>query len=304
MTTPLLNRPRLAVLVDAENIAARHADPVLKRAGELGSIAVRRVYADWSQPAVGGWREPATRHAFVAIQQFQLATGKNGTDCALIVDAMDLLHSGKVEGVCLVSSDCDFTRLACRLRESGLMVYGFGERKTPAAFVNACDRFTAVEDLAVSSRSDPQFVVGKVHPSFLREPQAPARNGSESDGGPIRSVQAEAPGALGSPRTAPVEVISMVKTAAPLPASSLPKVPMSQLERLLRSAFEDVVQPDGWASLTSLGSALRKRSPDFQPKTHGHAGLSKLVNATPCCRIKRTAHPRNPSAEVVWVKVG
>jgi uncharacterized LabA/DUF88 family protein len=138
---------RLAVLIDADNAQASIAQELLTEISRYGTASVKRAYGDWTTPTLKGWKEHLHKLAIQPIQQFSYTTGKNSTDSSLIIDAMDLLHSGRVDGFCLVSSDSDFTRLATRLRESGATVYGFGEAKTPEPFVSACDKFIYTEIL-------------------------------------------------------------------------------------------------------------------------------------------------------------
>jgi uncharacterized LabA/DUF88 family protein len=138
---------RLAVLIDADNAQASIAQELLTEISRYGTASVKRVYGDWTTSNLKSWKEHLHKLAIQPIQQFSYTTGKNATDSTLIIDAMDLLHSGRVDGFCLVSSDSDFTRLATRLRESGMLVYGFGEAKTPEAFVSACDKFIYTEIL-------------------------------------------------------------------------------------------------------------------------------------------------------------
>jgi hypothetical protein len=133
---------RLAVLIDAENASAKLIEPLLKEIARYGSAHVKRIYGDWTSQSLSGWKSKLHKYAIQPIQQFRYTTGKNSTDSALIIDAMDLLYTRNFDGFCIVSSDSDFTRLASRIRESGLVVYGFGESKTPEAFVSACDKFT------------------------------------------------------------------------------------------------------------------------------------------------------------------
>lgn len=137
----------LAVLIDADNAQASIIKELLGEVSTYGTATVKRAYGDWTTTNLKGWKETLHMMAIQPIQQFGYTVGKNSTDSSLIIDAMDLLHGGKLDGFCLVSSDSDFTRLATRIRESGLAVYGFGERKTPAAFVAACDKFIYTEIL-------------------------------------------------------------------------------------------------------------------------------------------------------------
>ncbi|MBP7242881.1 NYN domain-containing protein [Amaricoccus sp.] len=139
--------PRLAVLIDADNTSARVAEGLFLEIAKLGEASVRRIYGDFADARMRGWAEALPRHAIVPQQNFAYTTGKNSADIALVIDAMDLLHSGRFDGFCLVSSDSDFTRLAARVREQGLDAFGFGQRKTPEAFRQACKRFFFTENL-------------------------------------------------------------------------------------------------------------------------------------------------------------
>ncbi|MBS62826.1 NYN domain-containing protein [Salinisphaera sp.] len=143
---------KLAVLIDADNAQAKRCSQLLAEVASFGLASVKRAYGDWTTAHLKGWKEQLNEHAIQPIQQFGYTTGKNATDSALIIDAMDLLHQGHLDGFVLVSSDSDFTRLATRIRESGLLVYGFGEKKTPKAFVSACDRFLYTEVLDLGDR--------------------------------------------------------------------------------------------------------------------------------------------------------
>lgn len=145
MATP--TNDKLAVLIDADNAQASVIHELLEEVARYGTASVKRAYGDWTTPRLAGWKDVLHKQAIQPIQQFSYTTGKNATDSALIIDAMDLLHAGGLNGFCLVSSDSDFTRLATRIREAGLMVYGFGQEKTPDPFVAACDKFIFTEIL-------------------------------------------------------------------------------------------------------------------------------------------------------------
>ena len=138
---------KLAVLIDADNAQPSILDGLLSEIAKYGTANVKRIYGDWTLPHLKGWKEHLLQYSIQPIQQFGYTSGKNSTDSSLIIDAMDLLYTGKFDGFCIVSSDSDFTRLASRIREAGLIVYGFGERKTPKAFVSACDKFIFTEVL-------------------------------------------------------------------------------------------------------------------------------------------------------------
>jgi uncharacterized LabA/DUF88 family protein len=145
MTTE--NTARLAVLIDADNAQSSITEGLLAEVAKYGTAHVKRAYGDWTAPNLRGWKDQLLAQSIQPIQQFAYTTGKNATDAAMVIDAMDLLYSGRFDGFCIVSSDSDFTRLAARLRESSMTVYGFGERKTPKPFVAACDKFIYVENL-------------------------------------------------------------------------------------------------------------------------------------------------------------
>ena len=145
-----INEPsqnRLAVLIDADNAQPSITEGLLTEIAKYGLASVKRIYGDWTTPTLSGWKSVLLEHSIHPVQQFRYTVGKNATDTAMIIDAMDLLYTKRFEGFCLVSSDSDFTRLASRIREEGLLVYGFGEKKTPKAFVSACDKFIFTEVL-------------------------------------------------------------------------------------------------------------------------------------------------------------
>ena len=145
------NMTKLAVLIDADNAQPIIIDSLLAEIANYGVASVKRIYGDWTAPSLKGWKEVLLEHSIQPMQQFAYTKGKNATDSAMIIDAMDLLFTGNFDGFCIVSSDSDFTKLASRIRESGLLVYGFGEKKTPSAFVSACDKFIFTEVLRAKS---------------------------------------------------------------------------------------------------------------------------------------------------------
>ena len=153
---------RLAVLIDADNAQPAVVEELLAEVAKYGTAHVKRAYGDWTGTSLKGWKEQLLAQSIQPIQQFAYTRGKNATDAAMVIDAMDLLYSGRFDGFCIVSSDSDFTRLAARIRESGLAVYGFGERKTPKPFVAACDKFIYIENLTYpQSTAAPSGAAGK-----------------------------------------------------------------------------------------------------------------------------------------------
>lgn len=159
---------RLALLIDGDNVSATLLDKILSKTNEHGLVTIKRIYGDWTRPALNGWRTLLHDHAARPIQQFQYTTGKNATDCALIIDAMDILYSNRVDGFCLAASDSDYTRLAIRICEQGLFMMGIGGAQTPRAFVNACSLFFYTSELepsneAASDETAPTAVNGNGH---------------------------------------------------------------------------------------------------------------------------------------------
>jgi uncharacterized LabA/DUF88 family protein len=149
------NAARLAVLIDADNAQPSIIEGLLAEVAKYGTAHVKRAYGDWTGTSLKGWKDHLLAQSIQPVQQFAYTRGKNATDAAMVIDAMDLLYSGRFDGFCIVSSDSDFTRLAARIRESGLTVYGFGERKTPKPFVAACDKFIYIENLTYAEHAAP-----------------------------------------------------------------------------------------------------------------------------------------------------
>lgn len=246
--TPHDDTRRLAILIDADNAQASVIEGLLAEVAKFGLASVKRIYGDFTSPHMSQWKKVLLKHSIIPVQQFAYTTGKNATDSSLIIDAMDLLHTGRFDGMCLVSSDSDFTRLAQRIREHGLTAYGFGERKTPDAFVQACDKFIYTEVL----REEAPDVAAKAPPAKQR-PAQPA------------AVAA----ALSAPEPKPQsnDPIVAAKPASPL------QVPLD----LLRRAIEEASDDEGWAHLGAMGSYVNKVKPDFDPRLYGEKKLSDLL---------------------------
>src|SRR3954470_15830800 len=147
---------RLAVLIDADNVPYSNVKGVMEEIAKYGTPTFKRIYGDWTKPTVSGWKNVLLENAISPIQQYSYTAGKNSSDSALIIDAMDILYSGRVDGFCIVSSDSDFTRLATRLREAGMKVFGIGEKKTPPAFIASCNKFIYVEILKEELQQETQ----------------------------------------------------------------------------------------------------------------------------------------------------
>ncbi len=166
--------PRLAVLIDADNASPRIATGLFEEIARIGEASVRRIYGDFSGTRLKGWADILQTHAIMPHQNFAYTAGKNASDIALVIDAMDLLHSGRFDGFCLVSSDSDFTRLAARIREQGVDVYGFGEQKTPASFRQACRRFIYTENLLPEAPTPSEPERPDARPDSVKQPASAA----------------------------------------------------------------------------------------------------------------------------------
>jgi uncharacterized LabA/DUF88 family protein len=246
-------RHKIAILIDGDNAQANLLPQTLVEAGKYGLVTVRRIYGDWTTSSMNSWKDVLNFHAVQPVQQFRYTVGKNATDSAMIIDAMDLLHSDVVDGFCLVSSDSDYTRLATRIRESGVFVMGIGEKKTPKPFVNACDVFVYTSNLVAEHKA--------VRP--LAQKQTQTRRGKKPVSTPTSPV-------------VPAPVVATV-VAAPIPT------PVPEVENendpmpLIRQAYEIAQQEDGWARLDHMGNALYQLDPGFDPRTYGHRQLSRLI---------------------------
>ncbi|MDD3243866.1 MAG: NYN domain-containing protein [Eubacteriales bacterium] len=166
---------RLALLIDADNISYKYIKSIIGEVANYGTPTYKRIYGDWTQPTLSGWKPALLENAITPVQQYSYTTGKNSTDSALIIDAMDILYSQRVDGFCIVSSDSDFTRLAVRLREAGMTVIGMGEKKTPNAFISACERFIYLEVLnpSATAKAPVRTETTRVDPEAARvEPDA------------------------------------------------------------------------------------------------------------------------------------
>jgi hypothetical protein len=230
---------RLAVLIDADNAQAAVIEGLLAEIARFGEATVKRIYGDFTASSSAGWKKVLNRYAIKPVQQFAYTSGKNATDSTLIIDAMDLLYTRRFDGFCLVSSDSDFTGLALRIREEGLMVFGFGEKKTPEAFRNACHRFLFTEVLRPVTQKAAEPV--------------PAVKGAKNAKKPAK--------------------VAPKPTAAEEPAEQ--DFPRAFVLEALDKAGDD----SGWAGLGAFGSYLNKLQPDFDSRLYGFKKLSDLVRA-------------------------
>lgn len=229
---------KIALLIDADNVSHGKIAAILAELSKYGTANIRRAYGNWASDSLKGWKDKLHDFAIRPIQQFNYSTGKNATDIALVIDAMELLYTQKLDAFCLASSDADFTPLVMQLRANGHEVYGFGERKTPSPFVNACTTFLYLDNLE-----------GIDAPTTPAEPKAP---------------KAKEPAKAGTP---------------PAKATNKKLAQDTKLVTILRGAVEASARDDGWASMSSAGSAVKRQAP-IDPRNYGAKNFPALFEAT------------------------
>ena len=231
---------RLAVLIDADNVPYANVKAMLAEIARYGTPTIKRIYGDWTQPTLSGWKKVLLENAVTPIQQYSYTTGKNSTDSAMIIDAMDIIYTNRVDGFCLVSSDCDFTRLATRLREAGKLVIGIGEQKTPTPFISACDRFIYLEILSDDKKKKQRSMKARGSQPALEEPG-----------------------------------IGMPAAAVRQKGNRLPQ----EVSEMIIVSVNDLADENGWAFLGDVGNLLLKKQPSFDSRNYGYQKLSQLIQA-------------------------
>ena len=243
---------RFALLIDADNAQAKAIDAILTEAARYGDATSRRCYGDWTNTQLGPWKSVLNKHAIQPMQQFAYTSGKNASDSALIIDAMDLLYTGKFNGFFLVSSDSDFTKLATRLREAGLEVIGIGRRSTPEAFRAACNKFIFTETIMDEENSVDEI---KKNPKSVETSTTVPQNGN----------------------TAISPTFQNEKNAQS--AKNVDPSKDKNLKKLIKEAIESASEDDGWANLGGVGSYIPRVDSSFDPRNYGFAKFGKLIRS-------------------------
>jgi len=270
-------QPRIALLIDADNSPASRIDVILAELAQLGVVNVRRAYGNWKKDGLKGWEKVLHEYAIRPIQQFDYSKGKNATDMGMVIDALDLLYTDAPEAFGIVSSDSDFTPLVMHLKAKGAQVYGFGAKKTPMPFVNACSRFLYLENLGRAGGSEAEEVKA-----------APAKKAAKRGRGRAgRPVAEEAGGD---------ETAAGASPAADDGAGEAPEAPLrldtAQLRRdarlvsLLRNAVDNAAGEDGWSALGSVGQQIGNQA-SFDPRNYGYRKLIDLIEATQLFELDR-----------------
>lgn len=292
------NEMRYAVLIDADNVAARYTKNILDELSNYGIVTYKRVYGDWTRPNLAGWKNMALDNAITPVQQYSYTSGKNATDSAMIIDAMDILYSNNVDGFCIVSSDSDFTRLAIRLRESGKHVIGMGEKKTPKPFSTACNAFKYLEVLAeeeTQTTAENEIVEMKaLEPAIIRIIAENANLEDEINIGELGSrLQGRYPDfdvrnygySKFSQFLKDFDCLSFRQVGSSILVSL--KTKATELERV-EEALAAIVRSNGTKgyNLGELKKQLCAKLPDFDVKTYGYSKFSRFVENLPNFRIR------------------
>ena len=264
---------RLAVLIDADNAPRTAMRDVMAEIAVYGTPTVKRIYGDWTTPNMASWKPILLENAITPIQQYSYTTGKNATDSAMIIDAMDILYTGSCDGFVLVSSDSDFTRLATRLREAGKKVIGMGEKKTPNPFIVACDKFIYIEVIraeakeALAKAEQEAAQAAEPAPAAKAEP-APAKETAKSAKKSRKKAVEPAPAPVSEPEPEP----------QPTPAPAQKKVP-KEVVHLIADAMDMIADEDGYVFMGELGNLLIRQQPDFDPRNYGFSKLTQLIKS-------------------------
>ena len=265
---------RFAVLIDADNVSVKYIKIILDEISKDGIATYKRIYGDWTNPSLISWKSTLLDNSIIPVQQYSYTTGKNSTDSAMIIDAMDILYSGRVEGFCLVSSDSDFTRLAARLRESGMTVIGMGESKTPNSFIAACNKFKYLDILSAADEAEAEEAAPKAEPT--KKPAAQPKKTAQKA---AAKKPKEEPKAEKEPK--PAEPKKQQEKAIEEPRTSL-----RTIRRALRTIVRENSDEDNWIMVSQVGNLLDKRYTDFDVRNFGFSKLTPFLESLDMFEIK------------------
>ncbi|MGI5945866.1 MAG: NYN domain-containing protein [Lachnospiraceae bacterium] len=272
---------KIAILIDADNISDKYVKIILDETATKGVATYKRIYGDWTSTKLGSWKKVLLENSIIPIQQYSYTTGKNATDSAMIIDAMDILYSGTVDGFCIASSDSDFTRLVARLRESGMYVLGMGESKTPLPFVSACNEFKYL-DLLLNA--------------ILKEEKEQAASVKE-----LETAMSEKKKALD---TSPAAALKSKKPAKEIKESpgSRNTLSLKKFKKEVRSIAESCSDDDGWIFSGELRNQLAKRFPDFDVRNFGHSKFTPFIESLGIFDVRREATTAGNRVKLVYFR--
>lgn len=278
----MASEKKFAVLVDADNVSDKYIKVILDEISKDGIATYKRIYGDWTKPTLASWKTVLLDNSILPIQQYNYTIGKNSTDSAMIIDAMDILYSGQVDGFCIVSSDSDFTRLAARLRESGMMVVGMGEKKTPKPFISACSMFKYLDILTAAERKaeDARRQEERQRQQEQKKEQKAAK--------PAPSVKEE--------------VKPCGPADLPKPEGSEPQTDLATIKEAIKLIVTDNSDEDDWMFIGTIGSLLIKRYPDFDVRNFGYPKLTLFIRSLGLFDIKSVRTGENGS-HLIYVKL-
>ena len=276
---------RFAVLIDADNVSVKYIKIILDEISKDGIATYKRIYGDWTNPSLISWKSTLLDNSIIPVQQYSYTTGKNSTDSAMIIDAMDILYSGRVEGFCLVSSDSDFTRLAARLRESGMTVIGMGESKTPNSFIAACNKFKYLDILSAADEAEAEEAAPKAEPA--KKPAAQPKKTAQKA---AAKKPKEEPKAEKEPK--PAEPKKQQEKAIEEPRTSL-----RTIRRALRTIVRENSDEDNWIMVSQVGNLLDKRYPDFDVRNFGFSKLTPFLESLDMFEIQNMKKDPNSSPQ-------
>lgn len=265
---------RFAVLIDADNVSVKYIKIILDEISKDGIATYKRIYGDWTNPSLISWKSTLLDNSIIPVQQYSYTTGKNSTDSAMIIDAMDILYSGRVEGFCLVSSDSDFTRLAARLRESGMTVIGMGESKTPNSFIAACNKFKYLDILSAAEEAEAEEAAPKADPA--KKPAAQPKKTAQKAAAkkPKEEPKAEKEPKLAEPKKQQEKAIEEPRTS------------LRTIRRALRTIVRENSDEDNWIMVSQVGNLLDKRYTDFDVRNFGFSKLTPFLESLDMFEIK------------------
>lgn len=267
------NGMKLAVLIDAENISSKYIKTILDEASNNGNVIFRRIYGDWTNNQMAAWKSVVLDNSIQPIQQYCNTVGKNSSDSAMIIDAMDLLYTGRVEGFCIVSSDSDFTRLAARLRESEKFVIGMGELKTPKSFINACSKFSYLDILFSEEKEDEK----KAQPLTSSKKQKASKSAQPDTSGQIAE-------------------------SCPSEVNEESGADKANIIRTIKTLVEERSDDDGWIFSGTLGNLLIKRFPDFDVRNFGYKKFVQFIDSLDAFEVKKTSSAEDSNVQIVYIR--
>ena len=275
-------QPRIALLIDADNAPASKIDVILAELAKVGVVNIRRAYGNWKKDGLKGWEAVLHEYAIRPIQQFDYSKGKNATDIGMVIDAMDLLYTDQPEAFGIVSSDSDFTPLVMHLKAKGAQVFGFGAKKTPMPFANACSRFLYLENLGQQAGA---ATTGDAEPASKSRPSRKRGGSRAAKSVKAQQPQSDSPVADEALFDSPSEAVA-TDTSAPIKLDSAALKRDARLVALLRNAVEASTGEDGWSPLGSVGQQIGNQA-SFDPRNFGYRKLIDLIEATQLFELDR-----------------